>query len=101
MQIIRVFWSVLFLSMLTYFYLNDQNKLIQKKFELEPLISQVQKLKEQNRQLFYEIQVFESPSNLMVLAKNDPYRHLIFPKANLVAKLENAQSDDFFVANEH
>ena len=98
MQIFKVLWCVFFFSILTYFYLDSQNQLIQRKFKLEPLISNVQKLKEQNRHLYYEIQSFESPSNLMELAKNDSYRHLTYPKANLVAKLKDVQPDDFFVA---
>ena len=100
MQSIRLFGCIVCLSFLLYSYVSVQNQVVHQQFKLQPLVKDVQKLKELNRQMFFEIQQFEDPNQLMLFAQNDQFRHLAFPKQTHIAKLDVKKSEEFFASNE-
>lgn len=65
-----------------YSYINEQNTLTQLRFELPVLAKQVQAIREENIRLQYEIDLFESPENLMRLAAKTEFAHLKHPSYN-------------------
>ncbi|QZA58434.1 hypothetical protein [Candidatus Rhabdochlamydia porcellionis] len=61
------------------FYINTQNAVTRLRLEIPILSSELNKLKEQNNRLKYEIDLFESPEHLMQLARCSEFSHLKYP----------------------
>ena len=76
---IRFFVTVAFCSFAIYSYLREQNKCTELKMRLPKLAKEIEALEQENAQLEYQIVCFESPENLLQLAKNPTYAHLKFP----------------------
>ncbi len=62
-----------------YSYLEAQNELTQLKIKLPEVDSEVKLIREENRRLSYEIDQFQSPSNLIELAHRPEFSHLKHP----------------------
>ncbi len=62
-----------------YSYLEKQNSLTKLKIQLPKVEKEIQMIREENRRLSYQIDRFESPSNLIELAHRPEYSHLKHP----------------------
>jgi len=60
-------------------YVNTQNAVTRLRLEIPILSSELNKLKEQNNRLKYEIDLFENPEHLMQLARCSEFSHLKYP----------------------
>lgn len=60
-------------------YINTQNAVTRLRLEIPILSAELNKLKEQNNRLKYEIDLFESPAHLMQLARCSEFSHLKYP----------------------
>lgn len=86
----RIMVCIVFLGLCLYSYLNVQNEITQLRLALPRLLDEVRQLDEENTRLQYEIQAFESPENLMKLAKLAPFAHLTFPTHQQVLTLKQS-----------
>lgn len=75
----RVFICVLFLGVCIYSYLDLQNGITEMRIKIPGLVTELRKIEEKNTLYQYEIERFESPENLLALAKQGLYSHLRFP----------------------
>ncbi|MBI5273750.1 MAG: hypothetical protein HY860_01705 [Chlamydiales bacterium] len=57
------------------------------RLEIPKLAKELRNIQEENLQLKYEIESFESPEHLIALAKSDQYSHLKFPQTQDVLTL--------------
>ncbi|MBS0629719.1 MAG: hypothetical protein JSS30_05785 [Verrucomicrobia bacterium] len=62
-----------------YSYLDLQNGLTELRIRIPHLASEVRKVQEENTHLLFEIEAFESPENLLKVAKLPEFAHLRFP----------------------
>ncbi len=70
---------ILFLGVCLYSYLDLQNGLTELRIRIPHLASEVRKVEEENTHLLFDIEAFESPENLLRLAKRPEFAHLRFP----------------------
>ena len=71
-------------------YINTQNAVTRLRLEIPILSSELNKLKEQNNRLKYEIDLFESPEHLMQLARCSEFSHLKYPTLQEVLTVSEA-----------
>jgi hypothetical protein len=57
----------------------NQNELTKLRLEIPVLAKEVEKVREGNVKLSFEIEKFESPAHLMELSRLPQYRHLTYP----------------------
>lgn len=76
---IRLFVCIFAAAFSLYAYIDKQNELVQLRLAIPPLKTEVKAISEQNTQLEYEIESFESPIHLMELAKKPEFSHLKYP----------------------
>lgn len=62
-----------------YAYLQQQNELTRLKIEIPKLAKEVRILDEINTRLHYEIEQFENPEHLLMVAKRPEFGHLKYP----------------------
>lgn len=86
----RIFISVAFLGFCIYSYLDLQNGITQLRIKIPELMSEVRRIEEENTHFQYEIERFESPENLMRLAKISEFSYLRFPISREVISLQQA-----------
>lgn len=91
---IRLAVCILFLGGCLYSYLNLQNAITQLRIEIPQLASEYGRVQEENTHLLYEIERFESPANLMEIAKEDSFANLRFPLGNAVVVVDGAPAID-------
>jgi hypothetical protein len=75
----RLFICIFALGLCLYSYIDKQNELTRLHIRLPALDKEIRSLKEENMQLQYAIDQFESPRMLMELARNCEYSHLKYP----------------------
>src|SRR3990167_5780577 len=63
-------------SIFMYSYIDCQNELTRMRLKIPQVAQEIRNLKEENTRLKYEIDLFESPHNLMRLASSSEYSHL-------------------------
>lgn len=86
----RIFICVAFLGFCGYSYLDLQNGITELRIKIPELMSEVRRIEEENTHFQYEIECFESPENLMRLAKSSEFAHLRFPICSEVVSLKQA-----------
>lgn len=79
---------ILFLGLCLYSYLDLQNGLTELRIRIPHLASEVRRVEEENTHLFFEIEAFESPENLLRLAKRPEFAHLRFPMSRDVLTIK-------------
>jgi hypothetical protein len=62
-----------------YSYLETQNQLTQLKIKIPEIDQAIRLVREENRRLGYEVEQFQSPSNLIELAHRPEFSHLKHP----------------------
>lgn len=85
---IRIFLCIVFLGGCLYSYLDMQNEITELRIRIPSLTKEVRKIDEINTRLAFEIEVFESPENLMQLVQKSEYAYLKFPTNQEVVLLE-------------
>lgn len=78
-------------SLLTYVYLDRNNRLTELRLDLPQLADALEGLREENAQLQYERDRFNSPLHLMTLAEKPECRHLRHPRLSEVIILESEE----------
>jgi len=77
--LIKIAICVVSFASVAYAYLEDQNELTKLRILIPKLEMQLIAVQEKNARLCLEIEQFESPANLMQLAKQCEYSHLYHP----------------------
>lgn len=90
----RVLACILFLGVCVYSYLDLQNEITGLRIRIPHLSSEVRKIEEENMHLLYQIERFESPENLMNLAKLSEFAYLKYPTNQEVITLAQASPID-------
>ena len=86
----RIFFCIFIFCLCLYSYIDRQNHLTFLRLEIPQLVKSVQKIKEENERLQYEIDRFESPIHLMEILKNPEFSHLKYPYLKDVILLPDA-----------
>ena len=86
----KISLCVFSLAMVVFNYLENQNESVKLKMRVPKLEKQLMAIEEENSRLRYEIEQFESPANLMRLAKQCEFSHLVHPV-----------SDDILIVSDH
>lgn len=84
--ILRVLTCIFFFGFSLYSYIDKQNELTDLKLRIPRIAKEIKSIREENTRLQYEIQQFESPENLMELAKQ--YPHLKHPVLDEILTLK-------------
>ena len=84
---IRIFVCILFLGVCLYSYLDLQNEITGLRIRIPQVVSEVRHIEEENTHLLYKIEKFESPENLIRIAKQSAFSHLKFPIGHEVVTL--------------
>lgn len=87
----RIFLCILFFGFCLYSYLDMQNGITQLRIRIPDLTKSVRRIQEENTQLLYQIEKFESPENLMRLAQKSEYAFMKFPTNQEVLTLRQAK----------
>lgn len=75
----RIGFCVALIGLYLYSYLDLQNRVTELKMALPEKEKEIRLVLEENRRLSYEIDRFESPSNLIELVSRPEYAHLKHP----------------------
>lgn len=90
----RIIICIFFFGICVYSYLDMQNEITQLRIRIPHLTSEVRRIDEENTHLLYEIERFESPENLMTLAKQSEFANLKYPTNQEVITLIQARPLD-------
>src|SRR5689334_4171953 len=85
--LIRVLVCITVLGVLLYSYVDQQNAVTRLRLQIPQLAKEIKDLSEKNTQLQYEIDLFESPQNLMCLALHSEFAHLKNPMSQEILRV--------------
>ena len=85
---IRVFICIVLFGGCLFAYIDGHNEVTSFKLKGPVLAKDLKALEEKNRRLKYDIDEFESPANLMNLARQPEFSHLKFPYENEVSVMK-------------
>ena len=91
----KLFVCLSLFSLCLFSYLEKQNQLTQLRLYAPKLVKEIKGLQEENTRLRYEIEQFESPDNLMLLARDSRYSHLKHPLSKEVLMLQEGLAVEF------
>lgn len=77
--IYRIFICIFILSVFLYRTLHEHNQLTELRFSVPRLAKEIKVIREENKRLFYQMEHFESPENLLQLAAQERYSYLKQP----------------------
>ncbi len=89
--IISVISCLLFFAICLYSYLDMQNQLTELRIHIPQLSCELKRVQEENVRLQFAIQQFESPENLLSLARDKAFAHLKFPSLKEVVTVQRAE----------
>jgi len=78
---------ILFFGFFLYSYVDKQNSLTGLKMRIPEIARDIKAVKQECKRLQYEIDRFESPENLLALAREERFSHLKHPYSNEIALL--------------
>jgi cell division protein FtsL len=81
-------------------FIERKNELTELGFSIPRLKQEIKAIQEENAQLEYQIQAFESPERLMELAMRQEYSHLKHPLDKEILVLKEASKVQFFSPQE-
>lgn len=84
----RVLVCITFFGLLLYSYVDKQNDVTRLRLEIPQLAKEIKDLREENTRLQYEIDLFESPQNLIQLASHSEFAHLKHPMVKDIVTME-------------
>lgn len=76
---VRFAFCIFIAGLTLYLYIDDLNKLTGLRLAIPALIKEVKSIHDENIQLQYEIERFESPIHLMELLRKPEFSHLSYP----------------------
>lgn len=82
--LISIFIALVWCALLAFFILDQQVSLARLRVKIPLVEKQVDELHEENMQLLYDIERFESPEHLMELAQQPRFSHLHYPSTDEV-----------------
>jgi hypothetical protein len=85
--LIRLLICISFAGLVLYKYIDKLNDLTELRLSIPVLAREVKEIREQNLELQYAIDCFESPLHLMELARKPEFGHLKYPILNDVLQL--------------
>lgn len=85
--LIRLLICISFAGLMLYKYIDKLNDLTELRLSIPVLAREVKEIHEQNLELQYTIDCFESPLHLMELANKPEFGHLKYPTSNDVISL--------------
>jgi len=77
-------------SVVLYQHIEEQNQITALKIALPSAVKELRLLKEKATRLRYEIEQFESPEHLLILANKNEYSHLKYPLAKEVIAMNES-----------
>jgi hypothetical protein len=77
--LLRMFTCILVAGLFLYLYIDKQNELTELRLQVPIAAKDLQRIREENNRLQYDIDSFESPIHLMELAEKPAYSHLKHP----------------------
>lgn len=86
--LVRLLISIFIVSFFLYLYTDQHNQLTRLRFRMPLVVKEIRVIQEENKRLQYEIDRFESPENLITLARRSEFNHLNQP---LVKDIVNCQ----------
>ncbi len=84
----RILVCITFFGLLLYSYVDRQNDVTRLRLEIPQLAKEIKDLREENTRLQYEIDLFESPQNLMHLASHCEFAHLKHPMGKDIVTMD-------------
>lgn len=84
----RILVCIAVFGVLLYSYVDKQNDVTRLRLKIPQLAKEIKDLKEENTRLQYEIDLFESPQNLMKLASGSEFAHLRHPMFKDIMTME-------------
>lgn len=84
---IRIFFSIFVFGICLYAYIDKQNKITKLRMQIPALVTELESIEQENVRLQFQVDQFESPANLLELAKRPEYRHLRHPLQNEVIEI--------------
>jgi hypothetical protein len=85
---IRLLACILFAGLFLYKYIDKMNELTELRLSIPALAKELKETREENLELRYEIEQFESPIHLMELARKPEFGHLKYPSLEQVVIIE-------------
>lgn len=76
---VRITFCIFMAGLTLNLYINDLNKLTSLRLAIPALIKEVKSIHDENIQIQYEIERFESPIHLMELLRKPEFSHLHYP----------------------
>jgi len=92
----KTFFCLAFLGFCLYLYLEKQNEITELRMALPKLAKEIRSIQEENVQMHYAIEQFESPEHLMELAKSSEFSHLRHPFVKEVLTLKEGSALELF-----
>lgn len=86
--LVRVGVIIATLAYCLYSYIDRQNSLTALRMEISDFSKDINRLKEENERLTFEVERFENPSNLLKLSRSPQYAHLKHPFVDNVLKVK-------------
>lgn len=86
-MLIRLLICISFAGLMLYKYIDKLNDLTELRLSIPTLAREVKEIHEQNLELQYAIDCFESPLHLMELARKPEFGHLKYPFINEILLL--------------
>lgn len=77
-------------GLLLYMYIDKVNELTELRLSIPKLAGEVKEIEERNLEFQFAIESFESPTNLIELARNPEFGHLKYPSLDNVIILPEA-----------
>lgn len=84
-----IFVCIFAIFIMLYSYIDNLNSLTELKLKIPSVEKELNRINDDNIQLQYQINQFESPENLMELAKKPEFGHLKFPSIDKVVILKD------------
>jgi hypothetical protein len=86
----RIAFCIFIAGLTLYLYINDLNKLTGLRLAIPAIVKEVKSIHDENIQIQYDIEMFESPIHLMELLRKPEFSHLHYPYVKDVVILKNA-----------
>lgn len=86
--LLRIVLCIAVFGVLLYSYVDRQNDVTRLRLEIPKMAKAIKDLTEENTRLQYEIDLFESPQNLMLLASHSEFAHLKHPMVKDIVTMD-------------
>lgn len=97
--LIYFFVAIFSLGFIWYSSIDQQNQVTQLRMKIPELTKQIKRIEQENIRLQYEIDVFESPENLLRLARLTQYQHLHYPLSHEIVAFKADTPLPFYAEN--